>query len=60
MCQPGDEQIPDRRVYLLSHCKIMRGERLSEGTAYTPLHAGTILDQAQDGTEGVRILRAIT
>jgi len=34
----------------------MRDESLSEGTACTALHAGSFLDQAQDGTQGVRML----
>ena len=47
------EQIPGRRAHMLSHCKITRSGKLSEGTDCTTLRAGSILNQAQDGTKGV-------
>jgi hypothetical protein len=50
------EQFPGRWVTLLSHCKIVRDEILLEGTAGTTLQGGSNMNQAQDGTEGVRIL----
>ena len=50
------EQFPGRWVPLLSHCKIVWNEILLEGTACTTLQGGSNMNQAQDGTEGVRIL----
>jgi len=53
------EQILGRWVTLLSHCKIVRNENLLERTASTTLQGSSNMDQAQDGTKGVRILQGI-